>query len=213
MPPLLISHSKLSENAYLWISNCVVVAGFSNSLQAEHGGGRIKKGYIEAVVPFIDFVSQHSTISNRNQLQSTLSTFLSHLIFTLKMTVKTLEVRPLGLSTGLGAIIENADIENLNDADFATIRDALYQYNVVVLKGQSKMSPLAQHTLTNKFDPSASSYGHGKTLDAKKSVLHPDLKTCPAHPTVQIIGNGTYTEDYEGLKAPFTLKHRTSTEN
>jgi hypothetical protein len=128
------------------------------------------------------------------------------------MTVKILDVRPLGLATGLGAIIENANFENLNDADFATIHDALYKYNVVILRGQTGMSPLAQHTLTNRFDPLSKTYGHGKTLDAKKSVLHPDLKTCPAHPTVQIIGNGTYDEDYEGLKAPFTLKHRKSEE-
>lgn len=48
-------------------------------------------------------------------------------------------------------------------------------------------------------------YGHGKTLDAKRSVLHPDLKTIPYQPQVQVIGNGPVTE-YEGLKN-ITLKH------
>ena len=42
-----------------------------------------------------------------------------------------------------------------------------------------------------------SNYGHGKTLDAKRSVLHPDLKTIPHQPQVQVIGNGFY-EEYEG---------------
>lgn len=48
-------------------------------------------------------------------------------------------------------------------------------------------------------------YGHGKTLDAKRSVLHPDLKTIPHQTQVQVIGNGFY-EEYEGLKN-ITLKH------
>lgn len=54
--------------------------------------------------------------------------------------------------------------------------------------------------MTKRFDPSVNSYGHGKTLDAKRSVLHPDLKTIPHQPQVQVIGNG-FVEEYEGLKS------------
>ena len=65
---------------------------------------------------------------------------------------------------------------------------------------------VAQYEITKRFDPNCEgSYGHGKTLDAKRSVLHPDLKTIPHQPQVQVIGNGSYDE-YEGLKN-FTLKH------
>ena len=49
------------------------------------------------------------------------------------------------------------------------------------------------------------SYGHGKTLDAKKSILHPDLQTVPHQPQVQIIGNGQILS-YEGLEH-FRLRH------
>ena len=61
------------------------------------------------------------------------------------------------------------------------------------------MSPKAQYELTRRFDPSAENYGHGKTLDAKRSVLHPDLKTVPHQPQVQVIGNG-FVPSYEGLE-------------
>lgn len=57
--------------------------------------------------------------------------------------------------------------------------------------------------MTNHF--TIETYGHGKTLDAKRSVLHPDLKTIPHQTQVQVIGNGFY-EEYEGLKN-ITLKH------
>ena len=68
----------------------------------------------------------------------------------------------------------------------------------MVLKNQAKCSPKAQYELTQRFDPAAKGYGHGKTLDAKRSILHPDLKTVPHQPEVQIIGNGN-VPSYEGL--------------
>jgi xanthine dioxygenase len=58
------------------------------------------------------------------------------------MAVKTLEVRPLdGPHPQFGAEIAHVDIENLSDADFQTIRNALYNYHIVVLKNQSGLSP------------------------------------------------------------------------
>lgn len=87
----------------------------------------------------------------------------------------------------------------IEDDDFALIRDTLYKHQVVVFKNQSGLSPKAQYELTRRFDPSAQGYGHGKTLDAKRSILHPDLKTVPHQPEVQIIGNG-FVPEYEGLK-------------
>lgn len=126
------------------------------------------------------------------------------------MAVKTLEVRPLpsphpDSTVDFGVEIDNVDLENLSDADFQVIRNALYNSHVVVLKNQQGLSPKAQYELTKRFDPASDSYGHGKTLDAKRSVLHPDLKTIPHQPQVQVIGNGFY-EEYEGLKN-ITLVH------
>ena len=125
------------------------------------------------------------------------------------MAVKTLEIRPLeapsSSAVDFGAEIYNADIEHLTDEDFEVIRNALYNSLVVVIKNQAGLSPKAQYELTRRFDPASDSYGHGKTLDAKRSVLHPDLKTIPHQPQVQVIGNGFY-EEYEGLKN-ITLVH------
>jgi hypothetical protein len=51
------------------------------------------------------------------------------------------------------------------------------------------------------------SYGHGnnKTEGTTKSILHPDLKTIPRVPQVQLIGNGM-VYNHEGL-AQAALKH------
>ena len=125
------------------------------------------------------------------------------------MAVKTPEIRPLRVhpssAVDFGAEIDNIDVENLSEADWQTIREALYTYHVVVLKNQKDLTPKGQYELTRRFDPASDSYGHGKTLDAKRSVLHPDLKTIPHQPQVQVIGNGFY-EEYEGLKN-ITLVH------
>lgn len=91
------------------------------------------------------------------------------------------------------------------DDDFALIERALFTHHVLVFKSQSHLSPAAQYSLTNRFDPTATSYGHGTTLDAKRSILHPDLKTIPSQPQVQVIGNGLIPS-YQGL-TNFRLRH------
>lgn len=105
----------------------------------------------------------------------------------------------------LGALVENVDLLSLSDEDFKVLRDALYTYSVICVKGQGKLSPGDQAQLTRRFDPQAMSYGHGKTIDAKRSILHPDLKTIPHQPEVQVIGNG-FVPAYEGL-TDIELRH------
>jgi alpha-ketoglutarate-dependent taurine dioxygenase len=125
------------------------------------------------------------------------------------MTIRPVKIRPISVpidsAVTFGAEIVNINLENLSDADFAIIHDALYKHQVLVFKNQSPLTPRGQFLLTQRFDPAAASYGHGKTLDAKRSILHPDLKTVPHQPQVQIIGNGTF-DSYEGL-SNFVLKH------
>lgn len=114
-------------------------------------------------------------------------------------------VHPANSRRNIGAVATNVDVNNLSEADWQIVRDALYNYSVLVLKDQAAATPKAQYQLTQLFDPACTSYGHGKTLDAKRSVLHPDLKTIPRQPQVQVIGNG-FVEEFEGLKN-ITLKH------
>jgi xanthine dioxygenase len=66
-------------------------------------------------------------------------------------------------------------------------------------------TPKAQYELTQRFDPQCVDYGHGKTIDTERSILHPDLKAIPHQPQVQVIGNG-HVEEFEGLKN-ITLRH------
>ncbi|KAI9825327.1 MAG: hypothetical protein M1819_000573 [Sarea resinae] len=126
------------------------------------------------------------------------------------MTVQVATVHPLsppGIPDefNFGAEVRNLDLNKLNDADFDVLYNALYQHQVVVVKGQQSFTPKAQFELTQRFDPESTSYGHGKTLDVKKSILHPDLKTIPHQPQVQVIGNG-HVSSFEGLEN-IKLKH------
>lgn len=112
---------------------------------------------------------------------------------------------PKGSTYDFGAELRGADLENLTDADAEIIKRALYEHQVILFKNQHALTPKAQYEVTRLFDPAATGYGHGKTLDAKRSILHPDLKTIPHQPQVQVIGNGAVAE-FEGLK-DITLKH------
>jgi len=76
------------------------------------------------------------------------------------------------------------------------------QHSVLLFKN-TKITPKQQFELTHAFDPESTNYGHGnnKTGNEKGSILHPDLKTIPHQPQVQLIGNGKVPGEYEGLQS------------
>ncbi|GAA98521.1 uncharacterized protein L969DRAFT_50251 [Mixia osmundae IAM 14324] len=95
-------------------------------------------------------------------------------------------------------------------AAFAELEELLYKHSLLVIRGVD-LTPKQQYKLTKAFDATAEgSYGHGnnKTGSEKKSVLHPDLKTVPSQPQVQLIGNGVPTDPRitQGLDKP-QLRH------
>nr|GAT57043.1 dioxygenase [Mycena chlorophos] len=105
-----------------------------------------------------------------------------------------------------GREVVGVDPGNLTPAQFVEVREALYKYDALLFRNAS-LSPEQQYALTKAFDPTSENYGHGnnKTGSTAKSILHPDLKTIPRVPQVQLIGNGT-VYDHEGL-AEARLKH------
>ncbi|KAJ3572185.1 hypothetical protein NP233_g3260 [Leucocoprinus birnbaumii] len=90
------------------------------------------------------------------------------------------------------------------------VQEALYKYDALLFR-DVVVTPEEQYALTKSFDPQSESYGHGnnKTESTKKSILHPDLKTIPRVPQVQLIGNGT-VYNHEGLDVA-KLKHPSHT--
>ncbi|KAF7369883.1 Clavaminate synthase-like protein [Mycena sanguinolenta] len=105
-----------------------------------------------------------------------------------------------------GREVIGLDPGNLTNEQFEEIRAALYKHDALLFRN-AIVTPEQQYALTKAFDPTAENYGHGnnKTEGTKKSILHPDLKTIPRVPQVQLIGNGT-VYDHEGL-AEAKLKH------
>lgn len=111
-----------------------------------------------------------------------------------------------GSKINFGAKVEGVDIERLSEEDFKAIHDALYEHQVLLFKDQGHVTPKAQYLLTSHFDPASDTYGHGTDVpNSAKSILHPDLKTIPHQPQVQVIGNG-FVKEFEGLK-DIQLRH------
>lgn len=109
-----------------------------------------------------------------------------------------------------GREIKGVDPGSLTPEQFKEIELLLYKHSALLFRDVS-LSPEQQYKLTKAFDPASESYGHGnnKTESTKKSILHPDLKTIPRQPQVQLIGNGI-VYDHEGL-AEAKLKHPSHT--
>jgi len=105
-----------------------------------------------------------------------------------------------------GRVVEGVDLSNLSPEEAKEVQELLYKHGLLLFRGVT-VSPEAQYALTKMFDPASESYGHGnnKTGETKSSILHPDLKTIPRVPQVQLIGNGM-VYNHEGL-AEAKLKH------
>jgi len=123
---------------------------------------------------------------------------------------------PVPASANVEKLVDfGREVKGVNPADFTLeefkeIEQALYKHGALLFRN-AKVSPAQQYALTKAFDPESEHYGHGnnKTGETKKSILHPDLKTIPSVPQVQLIGNGT-VYNHEGL-AEAKLKHPSHT--
>lgn len=112
--------------------------------------------------------------------------------------------------TQLGREVKGVNPATATEEQLKEIQELLYKHDVLLFR-DCQMTPEQQYALTKFFDPTSENYGHGnnKTGNTKKSVLHPDLKTIPRQPQVQLIGNGT-VYNHEGL-AEAMLKHPSHT--
>jgi alpha-ketoglutarate-dependent taurine dioxygenase len=128
----------------------------------------------------------------------------------MRIAMTTLQIRPLepapGSSVDFGAEVAACDLGRLDDADFDALSRAVLTRHVVVVRGQSRLTPKQQYELTRRFDPTVKTYGHGDDKELlKKSVLVQDLISLPEVPQVQLIGNG-HVVDHEGV-AEASLQH------
>ncbi|OAD66870.1 hypothetical protein PHYBLDRAFT_128417 [Phycomyces blakesleeanus NRRL 1555(-)] len=95
-------------------------------------------------------------------------------------------------------MINDLDLEKLTDHDFAKLEEAVYTYQVVVIRNQSHLTPETQYKITKMFDPAMDTYGHGGMHRAKASVIARDLSPLPKVPQVQLLGNGLI-KNYQGI--------------
>ncbi|KAI0313221.1 taurine catabolism dioxygenase [Amylostereum chailletii] len=105
-----------------------------------------------------------------------------------------------------GREVKGVNPGNLTAEQTKEIQELLYKHGALLFR-DCDVTPEQQYALTKSFDPASESYGHGnnKTGKQAKSILHPDLKTIPRVPQVQLIGNGP-APAHEGLP-PVQLKH------
>lgn len=69
-----------------------------------------------------------------------------------------------------GATVSGADLNDLSDEDLQAIKDAVYKYRVIVIKGQHNLEPIKQWEFVTRLDPNATPvHGHGSVKDFKKT--------------------------------------------
>lgn len=94
------------------------------------------------------------------------------------------------------------DLDRLTDNDKDTLRKALFENQVVVIRKQKGIDPTVLPKLAKIFDPNASdihSAGEKAVSDPKNILSAYKAGRIPRAPQVGIIGSGKF-QDYEGLK-------------
>lgn len=111
-------------------------------------------------------------------------------------------------SSAIGAEVQlppgmtKLDLERLTEKDKETLRKALFENQVIVIRGQKGIDPTVLPQFAKVFDPSASdvhSAGEKAVSDPKNILSAYKAGRIPKAPQVGIIGSGTF-HDYEGLK-------------
>ncbi|KAI9257921.1 hypothetical protein BY458DRAFT_518511 [Sporodiniella umbellata] len=96
-----------------------------------------------------------------------------------------------------GAIVNDLDLETLSDYDFEKLLEAVYTYQVIVVRNQGHVTPKTQYELTKRFDPNNMDiYGHGSQSRAAQSIISRDISPLGVEPKVQLLGHGTVQDHY-----------------
>ncbi|KAH3674467.1 hypothetical protein WICMUC_003305 [Wickerhamomyces mucosus] len=115
------------------------------------------------------------------------------------LQVNPIEGQLFGAVITLPTSLPNNDPSKLSSEQIDTLRNALHEYSVLLIKGQEHLSPESQYLLTQKLDPTLAqgqnNYGHGKEFRHKDSVLQKDGCSIPNQPQVQVLGQGSW--DFE----------------
>lgn len=108
----------------------------------------------------------------------------------------------IGAEVQLPPGMSKLDLERLTENDKETLRKALFENQVIVIRGQKGIDPTVLPQFAKVFDPSASdvhSAGEKAVSDPKNILSAYKAGRIPRAPQVGIIGSGTF-HDYEGLK-------------
>jgi alpha-ketoglutarate-dependent taurine dioxygenase len=70
-----------------------------------------------------------------------------------------------------GAVITGCDLNNLDELTFHSIQEAIYVYNVVIIKEQHDLLPINQSNLVQRLDPEAHiEHGWGTSKEAEETT-------------------------------------------
>jgi xanthine dioxygenase len=107
-----------------------------------------------------------------------------------------------------GALVEGADLNDLDDETFSQIRKAVYENGLVLIKNQQALTPQNHFNFVHRFDPTAEAlHGHGsmKTVQqehkgSRSLLAKGSTYSIPEAPGVRLVAAGYQGEDHYGLK-------------
>lgn len=139
---------------------------------------------------------------------------MPHLLEPLAIRPLTDELRKetlLGAEVILPSSIRHLDVSQLSTEEHDTLREALFENGVLVVRGQDGVKPANLVSLAKLFDPASldiHSGGAKQVTDPKNILSQNGCTRVPSASQVTVIGQGKYY-DHEGIPE-IDLKHLVS---
>ncbi|KAK5127777.1 hypothetical protein LTR85_004893 [Meristemomyces frigidus] len=113
-----------------------------------------------------------------------------------------------GSNVNFGAFVEGIDLNDVNEDTFAQLRNAVYENQLVIIKGQQALTPSNHFDFVHRFDPTAQAlHGHGTLKSVKETwkgapslLALGSVYNIPEAPGVRLVAAGWQGEDHYGLK-------------
>ncbi|OJD32581.1 isotrichodermin c-15 hydroxylase [Diplodia corticola] len=101
----------------------------------------------------------------------------------------------------IGAEVRGVDLNDISDSDIETLREAIWEHKVIVIKNQHHLDPANQVSLARRLDPTSAVRDHADWI----ANIHPEpekllkmlpIRSVPGQELVHIIGKGYVDSHY-----------------
>lgn len=126
------------------------------------------------------------------------------------LTITPLVHDPAKTKVTFGAIVEGVDLNSIDPATFAILKDAVLTHRLLIFKGQKSLHPKNQLAFVQMFSPGSLNFSHALDPDYNRRRMGKGA-TIPGVPQCQVLGYGQIPAGHYGLPDDLVINRQDHT--